>query len=117
MNARVASLKGNGHKYKTSRPSMGARTQTGISDKELNKKLEQVLERLMAPAADLEALRRKKLLTGDEVHRLYNLNNGTLRNLRSQGRGPKYIKDGAKVLYRHNDIEEYIHARTCRTED
>lgn len=77
--------------------------------------IEAVLERLLAPAAELEVLRRKKILTCEEVEQLYNIKTGTLRNMRTQGRGPRYIMYGSKVLYRHQDIENYLETRTYPT--
>lgn len=77
--------------------------------------MEAVLERLLAPVAELEMLRRKKILTSEEVEQLYNIKTGTLRNMRTQGRGPRYIMYGSKVLYRHQDIENYLETRTYPT--
>jgi hypothetical protein len=35
---------------------------------------------------------------------------GTLRNWRSQGRGPKYVRLGRRVLYRLKDLDAYTEA-------
>ncbi len=32
----------------------------------------------------------------------------TLRNLRSQGRGPKYCRVGRRVVYRVRDVDAYL---------
>lgn len=36
---------------------------------------------------------------------------GTLRNWRSQGRGPQYVRLGRRVLYRLRDLDVYTQAR------
>ena len=37
---------------------------------------------------------------------------GHLANLRCQGRGPAYVKHGARILYRGSDVNAYLDA--CR---
>ncbi len=32
----------------------------------------------------------------------------TLRNIRSQGRGPKYSRVGRRIVYRVRDVESYL---------
>lgn len=41
---------------------------------------------------------------------------GTLANWRAQGRGPKFVKLGAKVVYRLADVEDYEMAQAVRAE-
>ena len=41
----------------------------------------------------------------------------TLRRLRHEGRGPRYVKDGASVRYKIAWLLEYIHERTVETLD
>ena len=36
----------------------------------------------------------------------------TLAHWRSEGRGPKFIKLGAKVAYRGSDLNEWLQSRT-----
>lgn len=63
---------------------------------------------------DLEILKRKELLTPDEVEQLYGLNARTMANKRGHGRGPSYIQEyrGGPVFYEHGAIRDYI--RLCR---
>ena len=41
----------------------------------------------------------------------------TLQRKRSEGKGPIFIKDGAKVLYARRDLDKYMEARKVRTYD
>jgi predicted DNA-binding transcriptional regulator AlpA len=36
----------------------------------------------------------------------------TLDNWRSQGRGPRYVRVGRRIVYRIADLESYLDART-----
>jgi len=45
------------------------------------------------------------------------LNRGTLRNWRSQGKGPRYFRVGRKVIYRPQDIEMFLFSRPVLTND
>ncbi|MHC1701820.1 MAG: helix-turn-helix transcriptional regulator [Humidesulfovibrio sp.] len=74
-----------------------------------------VLLELLAPAARLEELRRKELLTGQEVEALYGLDAGTLENWRRAGVGPVSTKVGKRVYYRHAALQDFILARQQRT--
>lgn len=40
----------------------------------------------------------------------------TLKNWRSQGRGPRYHKIGNRVLYRRSDVQEWIDTESERVE-
>lgn len=42
---------------------------------------------------------------------------GSLANLRSLGRGPKYHKCGRKVIYRVEDLEAYLFSTPVLTRD
>ncbi len=42
---------------------------------------------------------------------------GTLANLRMQKRGPKYHKVGRRIVYRPEDIENYLFAAPVLTRD
>ena len=68
-----------------------------------------------APRAEQKA--SKECLTAGEVEQYYGLNKGSLANLRCQGRGPAYFKDGRTILYRRTDIDDYIKAGRVRTHD
>ena len=40
----------------------------------------------------------------------------TLRNIRSQGRGPKYSRVGRRIVYRIRDVEAYLDAHAVDPE-
>jgi hypothetical protein len=40
----------------------------------------------------------------------------TLRNLRSQGRGPRYYRVGRRIIYRPRDVERYLDAHAVDPE-
>lgn len=82
---------------------------------QLNSAMRDVLAELLAPAARLEVLRRKELLTGAEVEALYGLDAGTLENWRLKGRGPEPTKIGKRVYYRQAALQLFILARQQRT--
>lgn len=46
-------------------------------------------------------------LTSDETAIRLHLSPGTLSNWRVQGRGPRFVKFGAKVLYPEKEVLEY----------
>ena len=77
--------------------------------------IESTLERLLAPIAQVERLKRKEYLTPEEVEILYGLKATTLANMRCKGHGPEYIKVGDKVLYRQQAVRSYLEARAIRT--
>ena len=52
------------------------------------------------------------LLTEQEVSRLLNIKVATLRRWRWAGRGPRYIKVGACVRYRQDELRGFIDANT-----
>lgn len=54
----------------------------------------------------------KRYLTRKETAELFGLSPKWLANLSSQGKGPRYLKLGRKVLYRARDIEEWIQKNT-----
>jgi len=60
-----------------------------------------------------------KYLRPKTVEEVYGLHRKTLANLRSAGRGPRYLKVGKCVFYRPQDIEEWFrkHGIEMRTED
>lgn len=65
----------------------------------------------------LAELRQKHALSDVEVSELYGWSPSTLRRWRSDGIGPKFIRDGRMVYYRITDIESYISSRAVRTRD
>lgn len=48
-----------------------------------------------------------KLLTPKNLADRWNMKPKTLKDWRWQGRGPKFIKIGGRVLYRLMDVEDY----------
>jgi hypothetical protein len=42
---------------------------------------------------------------------------GTLANLRSKGRGPKYFKRGRKILYKESDVDLWLLENPVMTMD
>lgn len=79
--------------------------------------MREVLSELLTPAVRLESLRRKELLSSQEVEALYGLNSGTLRNWRYKGVGPKFSQIGQLVFYKHQDLQNFIAAHQVRTYD
>ena len=53
-----------------------------------------------------------KMMTPKEVAEFYKISEGTLRKHRIAGKGFKYVKIGGKVLYKEQDIENYIAQET-----
>jgi predicted DNA-binding transcriptional regulator AlpA len=68
-------------------------------------------------AAKLAELCQKRALSDVEVSELYGWSPSTLRRWRSEGIGPKFIRDGRMVYYRVSDLEAYISSRAVRTRD
>ena len=52
------------------------------------------------------------LLTNQQAANRLSMHPVTLATWRSQGKGPKYIKDGRYVRYRLKDIEEWEEQQT-----
>ena len=52
--------------------------------------------------------------TDPEMHRLGTYS--TLASWRHEGRGPKYIKIGGRVVYRGRDLNDWLDARTVDPE-
>ncbi len=77
--------------------------------------IDDALERLLAPVAEVERLKRKEYLTPEEVELIYGLKPKTLANKRLKAQGPEYIKDGDRILYRQQAIKKYLEAKTVRT--
>lgn len=56
-----------------------------------------------------------KLITPLKVAELLSVSALTLRKWRWEGKGPKFIKAGRKVLYREQDIENWVTGQTRRS--
>jgi hypothetical protein len=79
--------------------------------------IESALERLLAPIAENERLKRREYLTPGEVEAVYGLKAVTLANMRTKAQGPVYIKHGDKILYKQQAVRNYLDSRTVRTRD
>jgi len=58
-----------------------------------------------------------QLLTEDDASKILRLAPATLRNMRTQNRGPCFIKIGGLVRYRLTDLVDWIESRVRRTTD
>ena len=81
--------------------------------------MQETFERTFGPAVisvqEVEEIKRKVNLTPEEVEKVYGLNAATLANKRTKGAGPRYIKDGGKVLYSQGEIQKYLNDREILT--
>ena len=77
--------------------------------------IDDALERLLAPVAEVERLKRKEYLTPEEVELVYGLKPKTLANKRLKAQGPEYTKDVDRILYKQQAIKKYLEAKTVRT--
>ena len=93
---------------------MGVPRQLTINDQELDleKAVADALEKILAPVAEticeMERIRRKEYLTDKEVEKLFSLSAATLKTQRSRGGGPKYIKQGTRILYNRKELIAYF---------
>ena len=51
------------------------------------------------------------LLTPEEAAKYLTLFPGTLKQWRSQQRGPRYVKVGGRVRYRRDALDEFLQSR------
>jgi hypothetical protein len=58
-----------------------------------------------------------KAITPDQAVLIYGLNLGTLGNLRSQQRGPKFYRKGRRIYYKISEIEEWLFSEPVQTID
>ena len=83
--------------------------------------MQETFERTLGPLAasvqEIEEIKRKVNLTPEEVERVYGLNAATLANKRTKAAGPRYIKDGGKILYPQKDLQKYLNEREILTRD
>ena len=59
----------------------------------------------------------KKYLNPRELAQTFSLNTGTLANMRTRKIGPPFSKAGKKILYRIQDVEQWLRANTVKTEE
>ncbi len=55
-----------------------------------------------------------KVVTASEAARLLGLSESTLAKLRLNGNGPTYCKLGRRVVYRTEDLNEWLESRATR---
>ncbi len=68
-------------------------------------------------AREISELKEKYALKTVEVAQLYGMSRTTLDQWRSQGRGPRFFREGRLVLYQVKDIENYLEGGIVRTID
>lgn len=59
----------------------------------------------------------KRSGTPQEINEIYGLDVGTLANLRSQKKGPKFFKVGKRVYYFLTDVETWLRRCPVLTSD
>jgi hypothetical protein len=77
--------------------------------------METTLSRILAPIAEIEAIRRKEFLTEEEAAKLFSLSAATLKTKRCRGGGPSYIKDGSRILYSRKTLQAYLESKRVKT--
>jgi excisionase family DNA binding protein len=55
--------------------------------------------------------------TGPEAAQYLGLSKSTLEKMRVEGRGPRYLKLGARCFYRRTDLDAYLEAAIVETTD
>lgn len=68
------------------------------------------------PAAEL-AKQVKNRVTVDVAAKYIGLAPHTLSKMRSEGRGPRYLKVGNRVFYRLSDLDAYLERSVVETAD
>ncbi len=60
-----------------------------------------------------------KPIAGDTptISKTFGIAVGTLQNLRSQGRGPRYYRVGRKILYKFEDVSAWVFSDPVMTKD
>ena len=95
----------------------GSPTKTVVQLVTTIEELRTVMASLQVPpeVVELEVLMRRKYLTTEEVEKLYPLKASSLKKMRTDGKGPEYIRDGERVLYTHEAIQKYLEAGRQKT--
>ena len=68
-------------------------------------------------AEELVAVLRRAMLPEKAAALYCSTPVATLQRKRSEGKGPMFIKDGAKVLYARKDLDNYMESRKVRTHE
>lgn len=56
-------------------------------------------------------------MAGDAAARYLGISKSTLEKMRFEGRGPRYLKLGARCFYRRTDLDAYLEAAIVETTD
>lgn len=57
----------------------------------------------------------ERWLRSKEAAEMIGIAPGTLANLRSQKRGPRYYKQGRRIVYRRSDVEKWMRLSPVET--
>ena len=82
---------------------------------ELGDEIVKALREEIAPLVDLAAFPHREYLDEKAASFYCSTPVSTLQRKRVDGKGPVYIKDGAKVLYARKDLDQYMAARKVKT--
>ena len=69
--------------------------------------ISETVRNVFAPVAEMEMISKKEFLTEREVETLFSIPVGTLRTERCRNKGPRYIKEGRKVLYPRKEVTDH----------
>jgi hypothetical protein len=87
----------------------------------LERAIREYLERhgaeVLAPVVKVERLKRKTLLTPEEVEIVYGFKRRTLEDWRLKKIGPEYEKPGGKVKYRVTTLDAFCRASRVLTSE
>lgn len=72
------------------------------------------LQVALSQAADLERVKRKELLTAEEVEALYGFREATLATWRCRGGGPDFFRRGSLIFYRARDVAQFVQDRIVK---
>jgi hypothetical protein len=59
----------------------------------------------------------RKALTAKEVSEIYGINLGSLANCRWSKRGPRYYRTGRRIVYKPEDVEQWLFSQPVHTID
>ena len=78
--------------------------------------IKKAIAEVLAPAAEMQRLSHKAMLTTDEVAQLYGISAHMLSVMRTQNRGPAYsqLAKGGKVLYSRQSIDDWLAAQAVQ---
>ncbi len=58
----------------------------------------------------------ERLLTEDELAKLWGVTSSLLQKMRHEGRGPRFVRIGRLVRYRMSDVMRYVEENSIGTE-